>query len=143
MARIDTLAHLLIGDTPMNKTLVSIALFALAALPTTRAHADAAGDIGERIVAVFERMGADVAANKPDCDKIGAALMKHADADATVLADAKKLDAGKTAAQKKAAQAELQKKFGARMSAAQQKMAPLKDCRTNATIKSYMAKVGM
>ena len=96
------------------------------------AKAHAAEDLPERIVKMIERMAADTDANKPDCDKIAAALNKHADDDAKLIKEAK-------AAEKK----DMEAKYGARMKAAFLKMAPLKECKTNEKIKAYRTKVGM
>jgi len=107
------------------------------------AKAHAAEDLPERIVKMIERMAADTDANKPDCDKIAAALNKHADDDAKLIKEAKAADEKKTTEQKAAEKKDMEAKYGARMKAAFLKMAPLKECKTNEKIKAYRTKVGM
>jgi hypothetical protein len=127
----------------MNKLACSLALLSLVTLRAPRVHADAVADIGERMIKIFERMAADIDANKPDCDKIGAALNKHVDDDVAAFAEAKKVDAGMTVAQRKAAKEAMDKKYGARAAAAKKKMAPLKACSANPSVKAYADKVGL
>ncbi|MBX7099661.1 MAG: hypothetical protein K1X89_18230 [Myxococcaceae bacterium] len=119
----------------MAKRLVA-ALFVMAVAP-----AWASGSVEEDLVAMAERQGAAVTGGAGDCDKMGEALLGGVDSDIATLKKAIAADAGKSKDEKKAAQLNLMAKFGPRLKAAQEKMAPLKACRSNAKVQAWKKKL--
>jgi hypothetical protein len=122
------------------------ACFAFAAvvasvLGTGAARAAGNDDMVEKAVKNFERIADEADANKPDCEKIGAALAKHLDEDVAVMKQIKDADAKKTAKQRDEERDAAKAKYGARMQAAKAKAAPLKACKTNAKVKAYAEQV--
>lgn len=119
----------------MAKRLVA-ALFVLAVAP-----AWASGSVEEDLVAMAERQASAVSGGGADCDKMGEALLGGVDADIATLKKAIASDAGKSKDEKKAAQLAMMAKFGPRLKAAQEKMAPLKACRSNAKVQAWKKKL--
>ena len=119
----------------MAKRLVA-ALFVLAVAP-----AWASGSVEEDLVAMAERQASAVSGGGADCDKMGEALLGGVDADIATLKKAIASDAGKSKDEKKAAQLSMMAKFGPRLKAAQEKMAPLKACKANAKVQAWKKKL--
>jgi hypothetical protein len=122
------------------------ACFAFAAavasmLGTGAARAAGNDELVEKVIKIFERIADEADANKPDCDKIGAALAKHLAEDVAVLKQSKEADAKKTAKQRDEERDAAKAKYGARMQVAMAKAAPLKACKTNDKVKAYAEQV--
>ena len=114
----------------------------LAGLITAGAsQAYAAADLQEQIVKMIERQAKSVSSNAPDCDKIGAALLKYVDADGALTKKAVEADKGKSKEQKKQEQEAFLKKYATRIKAAQAKMAPLKACTSNEKVMEWRKKL--
>ncbi len=94
-------------------------------------------DLHEQMVKMVERQGADVAANMPDCDKVGDALLKNVDADAALMKKLLLADKDKTKEQKKLEQNEFLKQYAPRMKEAQKKMSAVKACKDHAKLKQW------
>jgi|GEM_PF-3437524 len=106
----------------MRLSILSVLGFSLLSLGPVRARAD----IPEDMVKLMEKQSNDIDSNKPDCDKMLDALLKHADADAAMIKKAIASDQGKTPEQKKTEATALKAKYGPRLDAAVQKMGPLR-----------------
>jgi hypothetical protein len=120
---------------------IAFAGLVVSLLATGAARAAADDDLVDKVVKIFERIGQETDANKPDCEKIGTALAKHQAEDAAVMKQAKDSDAKKTTKQREEDTKAAKAKFGERMTAAKAKAAPLKACRTNAKVKAYAEQV--
>jgi len=107
---------------------ITLFLMALVFVLDRPAAAAPTDDIPEQMVKLMEHQGNDVDGNKPDCDKMLDALLKHADADAALIKRAIDSDKGKSPDQKKAEATALKQKYGPRLDAAINKMGPLRVC---------------
>jgi hypothetical protein len=108
---------------------------------TRAAHAETIDEVAAKVVKIFERIGEDADANKPDCEKMGTALSKHLAEDAAIMKQIKEDDAKKSTKQKAEDKEAVKAKYGERMKAAMAKAAPLKACKTNAKVKAYAEQV--
>lgn len=123
----------------MTKWVCALAVMSVFASPQARAETDA--ELQEAMVKMTERQGQDVASNAPDCDKIGDALLKNADADGALLKKVLMSEKGKTKEQKVVAKNDFMKKYATRMKAAQDKLQPLRKCSGNAKLKQWKKKI--
>jgi hypothetical protein len=114
------------------------ALAVVAVLGASPALAEAKdADLNEQMVTMLERQSADVAANMPDCDKVGDALLKHVDADAALMKKVMVAEKSKTKEQKQLEQNAFLKKYAPRMKAAQEKMSAVRACKDHAKLKQW------
>jgi hypothetical protein len=157
VARIETAATKLVGATDGLRALIVIgadpAQIHTAAIDALHRYNELIGahqgeppppevavpdDLREAIVAMAERIGREVQGAKPDCDKIGAAVMAHVDDDLAVLRRFQAIDDARPQDQREAERVHPDPRGRARLEAALAAMAPLRACRTNATVRAYV-----
>jgi len=115
----------------------AFATLSVSLLVTAVARADGDGGLVEQYVKLLERVGTEVDANKPDCEKIGVALSKHLTEDAATMKEVKDNRAKLTPSERKAVNDFVKARYGERLKAAEAKAAPLKACQTNPKVKAY------
>ena len=100
-------------------------------------------ELVEQFVKMVERIGREVHAMQPDCDKIATALMAHVDEDAAVVAKIRAIDEARPQDQREAERAKGPPGDAARLAAAMKLQAPLAACKANAKLAQYRSRASM